>query len=142
MEFINHSSKVFLGKISRYIFLVEKLNSRHSFAFTSSNFIIDSNIRLLQSVLSKSLQNIDYNDPNKMHFLNFGKYIIILRYASDNCEREMYFIDYKLRESSILLMDEIFNKKEIEIILTLRSKMMETYLGSEEAIASIASIYN
>ena len=142
MEYINHSSKVFIGKISRYIFLVEKLNSRHTFAFTSSNFIIDSNIRLLQSVHNISIQNIDYHTPNKVHFLNFGKYIIILRYASGNHNKEMYFIDYRLKENSILLTNEIFNKKEIEIILALRSKMTETYEGKESTIALIASIYN
>ena len=142
MENLNHSSKVFIGKISKYVFLVEKLNPRSTFAFTSNNFVIDANIRLLQSMHNISIQNIDFNTRNKVNFLTFGKYIIILRYASGNLNREMYFIDYRLKESSILLTNEIFNNKEIEIILSLRSRMMETYKGSEVAIASLASIYN
>jgi len=54
----------------------------------------------------------------------------------------MYFIDYKLTEHAINVMDEIFKPKELELILALRSKMIETYSGTENTIAGIASIYN
>lgn len=54
----------------------------------------------------------------------------------------MYFIDYNLKESSILLMSEIFQPRELEVILALRQKMNETYEGNEVTIACIASIYN
>ena len=57
-------------------------------------------------------------------------------------DREMYFIDYKLTEHAINVMDEIFKPRELEVILALRTKMIETYVGSENTIAGIASIYN
>ena len=57
-------------------------------------------------------------------------------------DREMYFIDYKLTPHAINVMDEIFSKRELEVILALRLKMIETYEGMETRIASIASIYN
>jgi hypothetical protein len=142
MENLKHTSKVKIGKLNKYIFFVEKLNISKSFAFTSSNFIIDHNIRLLQSSKSQSVLAIDFNTLNKVHFLNFGKYIIVFRCGKDNLDREMYFIDYQLKERSILLMDEIFHQRELEVILTLRKKMIETYEGKEKLIASIASIYN
>jgi len=142
MENLKHTFKFKLGRLNKYIFFVEKLNLSKSFAYTSSNFIIDYNIRLLQSSKSQSVLAIDFITPNKVHFLNFGKYIIIMRHGKDNLDREMYFIDYQLKANSILLMDEIFHPRELEVILTLRNKMIETYEGSEVNIASIASIYN
>jgi len=141
MENVKLSSKVVIGKMNKYIFFVEKINSRRTFAFTSSNYVIDYNIRLLQSSNSQSVLNIDFNAPSKVHFLNFGKYIIVLRHTSA-MDREMYFIDYKLTEHAINVMDEIFTKRELEVILALQFKMIETYLGKETTIASIASIYN
>lgn len=141
MKNIENRTKIRIGKLNKYIFLVEKINSRRTFAFTSSNYVINYNIRLLQSSKSKSVLNIDFNTPNKVHFLNFGKYIIVLRYNSLN-DREMYFIDYNLTEHSIILMDEIFSLHELEVILALRQKMNETYTKTEELIAGIASIYN
>lgn len=57
-------------------------------------------------------------------------------------DREMYFIDYKLSEHAIGKMDEIFKPRELEVILSLRQKMMETYEGKKINIALIASIYN
>jgi len=141
MKNLQSSSQIKIGKIDKYIFLVEKINSRRTFAFTSSNYVIDHNIRLLQSSNSQSVLNIDFNVPSKIHFLNFGKYIIVLRYTSI-IDREMYFIDYKLTEHAIKVMDEIFTPKELEVILVLRQKMIETYEGNENIVASIASIYN
>lgn len=141
MKNIQNSSQIVIGKINMFIFMVEKINSRRTFAFTSSNYVIDYNIRLLQSSNSQSILNIDFNTPNKIHFLNFGKYIIVFLYNS-TIDREMYFIDYNLTPHAINLMDEIFSNKELEVILALRQKMFETYEGKENTIASIASIYN
>ena len=141
MKNLENTSQIKIGKIDKYIFLVEKINSRRTFAFTSSNYVIDHNIRLLKSSHSQSVLNIDFNAPNKVHFLNFGRYIIVLRYNS-LIDREMYFIDYKLTEHAINVMDEIFTKRELDVILALRQKMIETYEGMESSIASIASIYN
>lgn len=142
MERLKKPSEVKLSRLNKFIFLSEQVNSRHSFAFTSSNFLIDNNIRLLLSSKSQAVLGIDFNTLNKIHFLNFGKYIIVLRVGNSNLDREMYFIDYQLKESQILLMNEIFHKKELAAILALRLKMMETYDGREKNIATVASIYN
>lgn len=141
MKNLQSTTKVRIGKMNMYFFFVEKINSRRTFAFTNSNYVIDYNIRLLQSSKSKAVLTIDFNAASKVHFLNFGRYIIVLRYNS-LIDREMYFIDYKLTEHAINVMDEIFSKREIELILALRQKMNETYVGTENTIASIASIYN
>jgi len=135
-------TKVFIGKMNKYVFFAEKVNARKTFAFTSSNYIIDYNIRLLQSSQSKAVHDIDFTAPNKVHFLNFGKYIIVMRHTTNDTDKEMYFIDYKLKKSSITMMNEIFSKRELEVILELRQKMIDTYEGSDGTIASIASIYN
>ena len=142
MENVKLSSKVFIGKLNKFIFFVEKINNRKTFAFTSSRYVIDYNIRLLQSSKSQSVLAIDFDAPNKVHFLNFGRYIIIMRYGKYNDDRELYFIDYLFSEKSILLMNEIFHRKELKVILALKRKMEETYEGSEATIATIASIYN
>ena len=141
MEYLQ-TSKVIIGKMNKYIFMVEKINNRKTFAFTSSSYIIDYNIRLLKSSKSQSVLAIDFDAQDKVHFLNFGRYIIVMRYGKDDQDREMYFIDFNLKETSILLMNEIFHRRELEVILALRLKMMETYKGMEGTIASIASIYN
>ena len=137
----NTAPKVIIGKLNQYIFMVEKLNTRCTFAFTSSNYLIGINIRLLQSSNSDSILSIDFDAPSKVHFLNFGKYIIVFRYTSEN-DREMYFIDYKLSEHAINMMEMIFTKRELEVILALRQKMIDTYSCTDKTIASIASIYN
>ena len=142
MERLANTSNFKIGRLNKYIFFAEKVNSRHSFAFTSSNFIIDYNLRLLQSSKSQAILGIAFETTMKCHLLNFGRYIIVLRVGNSNLDREMYFVDYQLKESQILLMDKIFHRKELTAILRLRQKMMETYDGREKNIATVASIYN
>ena len=133
---INHQLK------RKYIFNVERLNANHTFAFTNSSHLINYNISLLRLANHVLLSKIDFAEADKMHFINLGRYIIVLRVNEFNVDMEMLFISFDLPNKSLMHMNEIFTEQELGVILALKQKMIETYNKADESIAEIAIASN
>lgn len=127
---------------SNLIFSATRLNSQSTFAFTNSKYLIDYNLSLLRQSNYELISSIDFTEVQKIHFLNYGKYIIVLKIGKTLEDQEQFFIDYRLPNNRLKLMNEIFNPQQLGVILALKQKMVESYTEADELVASIVCTFN
>lgn len=121
----------------KYAFQVETTNRSLSFGYTDTPYLVRQNIDIINNKY-KRCPFININE-NNIHFINIGRYMILIRMGKTLMQ--MFFLDYHLPYESIKSL-EIFAKQEIEILLTMRDKMYETYSEADDDLATLTSIYN
>jgi hypothetical protein len=101
---------------------------------------VKQNIEVIKQQQEKRGPAIDLYEHGKIHFLNCGRYMILIRIGSEN-QMQMFFLDYILSIEKVKSLT-IFSEKEIAILLEMRDWMLNTHTEVDDNLAVIASIYN
>ena len=121
----------------KFTFHVETTNASKSFGYTDTPYLVRQNVDKINS-RNKQCPFIDFSESS-IHFVNIGRYMILIRIGKT--QKQMFFLDYHLPYESIKTL-EIFAKQEIEVLLQMRDKMLNTYTEADDEKATLTSIYN